>query len=201
MSLSKSKFLLFFLGIRFFYKRATHLISTMFTMEDDYIMATFLHPNYKQLHGATSSQIADCHSTCRLFLLPGSSPPVVVEEDEGYEPPTKKSKSFMSSLMDKRNSRQNSSVDEVDRYIAMQIEDNEEYVDPLSFWKQQQHRVAFPNLTRLACRYFSIPCSSAAVERQFSSAGQIVTQRRSNLDPSTVNNILFLRSIENNNDL
>jgi hypothetical protein len=83
----------------------------------------------------------------------------------------------------------------------MQIEDNEEYVDPLNFWRQQQHRAVFPNLTRLACHYFAIPCSSAAVERQFSSAGQIVTQRRSNLDPSTVNNILFLQSIENNEDL
>ncbi|CAF1451124.1 unnamed protein product [Adineta ricciae] len=40
--------------------------------------------------------------------------------------------------------------------------------------------------------------NSAAVEREFSAAGQIVSQRRSTIDPSTVNNILFLRSIENN---
>ena len=174
----------------------------MFTMEDDYVMAAFLHPNYKQLRGATNSQIADCHSTCRLFLRPDSSSPVIIEGEEDYEPPTKKSKHFMTSLMDKRNNRENSSIDEVDRYIEMQIDDNDEYDDPLSFWKQQQqHRAGFPNLARLACRCFAIPCSSAAVERQFSAAGQIVTQRRSNLDPSTMNNILFLRSIEKNNDL
>jgi hypothetical protein len=76
----------------------------MFTMEDDYIMAGFLHPNYKSLRGATSSQIADCHSTCRLFLFPDASSPVIVEEDKAYEPPARKSKSFMVLLMDKRNS-------------------------------------------------------------------------------------------------
>ena len=170
-------------------------------MEDDYIIATFLHPNYKQLRGATSSQNANCHATCRRFLFPDSSSAAIVEEDEDYEPPMKKSKPFMTLLMDKRNNRENSSLDEVDKYIEMQVEDNEVHTDPLSFWKQKQQRVAFPNLTRLACRFFAIPCSSAAVERQFSAAGQIVTQRRSNLDPSTVNNILFLRSIENNIDL
>jgi hypothetical protein len=61
----------------------------MFTMEDDYIMAAFLHPNYKQLRGVTSSQITDCHSTCRLFLLPDPSPSVILEEVEDYEPPMK----------------------------------------------------------------------------------------------------------------
>ena len=103
--------------------------------------------------------------------------------------------------MDKNNSRQHSSIDEVDRYVQLRLGDNEQYVDPLIFSKQQNHRTTFPHLAHLACSIFAIPCSSAAVERQFSSAGQIITQRRSNLDPSTVNNILFLRSMENSNDL
>jgi hypothetical protein len=189
------------LGIRFFYKRAAQLLSTMFTMEDDYIMASFLHPNYKQLRGATNSQINDCHSTCRLFLVPASPYPEIVEADENYEPPSKKIKSFMSSLMDKKTNRMDSNIDEVDQYIELQVGDNEQYTNPLVFWEKQRRQGMFPNLTRLACRLFSIPCSSAAVERQFSAAGQIVTQRRSNLEPSTVNNILFLRSIEKNNNL
>ena len=77
----------------------------------------------------------------------------------------------------------------------------EEYTDPLSFWRQQHIRLAFPTLYRLAKRTFAVPCSSAALERQFSATGQIVTQRRSNLDPSTANNLIFLRSIENNKRL
>ncbi len=85
--------------------------------------------------------------------------------------------------------------DEVDRYIELDLQ-GEIYSNPLRFWKENEFK--FPTLSRLAKRYFAIPCSSAAVEREFSAAGQIVSQRRSTLEPSTVNNILFLRSIENN---
>ena len=56
----------------------------------------------------------------------------------------------------------------------------------------------FPNLSKLVCWISSVPCTEAAVEREFSVAGQIVNQRGSYLDPTTVNNILFLCSMENN---
>jgi len=44
-------------------------------------------------------------------------------------------------------------------------------------------------------------CSSATVERKFSAAGQLFTQRRPSLEPSTTNDILFLRLIENSKRL
>ena len=86
--------------------------------------------------------------------------------------------------------------DEVDIYMEFQVDSNKDYSNPLSFW--QENETIFPHLSKLACRIFSTPCSSAAVEREFSAAGQIVNQRRANLDPTIVNGILFLRSIENN---
>jgi hypothetical protein len=149
---------------------------------------------YKQLRGTTRKQIAECHATCRLFILPGEADLDIVEDS--YEPPTKKSKLFMSSLMD--NPKQNASkgIDKVDRYLTFVLDDGEQYEDPLVFWRKHHIQTAFPNLTRLAMRYLSVPCSSAAVERQFSAAGQVITQRRANLDPTTVNDILFLRSVE-----
>jgi hypothetical protein len=88
---------------------------------------------------------------------------------------------------------------EIDRYISLIVKDD--YTDPLSFWRQQRIQLVFPTLYRLVKRIFAVPCSSASGECQFSAAGQIVTQRRSNLDPSTVNNLIFLRSIENNKRL
>ena len=55
----------------------------------------------------------------------------------------------------------------------------------------------FPTLSKLAHRIYFVLCSSAAVEREFSTVDLIVNQSRYNLDPTTVNNILFLRSTEN----
>ncbi|CAF4236834.1 unnamed protein product, partial [Rotaria sordida] len=86
--------------------------------------------------------------------------------------------------------------DEIDTYIDWQLKSNEIYQNPLIFW--QQNESIFPNLFKLARKIFAVPCSSAAVEREFSAAGQLVTQRRSALEPTTINDILFLRSIENN---
>ena len=163
-------------------------------MEEDYIMGTFLHPNYKQLRGASSSQVVDCYSTCRLYFRPDQTDIDIIQHN--YEPPTKKNTIFMATLMDKQNKQQQSGCDEIDRYVALTLDEQEQYDDPMVFWKKTENQSAFPNLARLAKRYFSIPCSSSAVERQFSAAGQIISQRRSNLDPSTVNDIIFLRSME-----
>ncbi|CAF1440240.1 unnamed protein product [Didymodactylos carnosus] len=74
--------------------------------------------------------------------------------------------------------------DELQQYIDLKLKQDEKYLNPLSFWKQNEQ--TYPNLAKLAKRYFSITCSSAAVERQFS----VVTQRRSNLDPATGNNVI-----------
>lgn len=168
----------------------------MLTIEEDYVIGAFLHPNYKQLRGANSSQMTECHEGCRQFIQHDSSVDQLVEEI--HEPPTKKTKIFMSTLMDQQKKQKNKS-DEVDRYINLTLGDEEQYSDPLDFWRKPENQVTFPSLARLARKYYSIPCSSAAVERQFSATGQIITQRRSNLDPSTVNDIVFIRSMDKQN--
>lgn len=160
-------------------------------------MGTFLHPNYKQLRHATPIQIIDCHSLCRPSLTTGSTKTTTANTITTSEPSTKKQKLFLESLMDEISPSivPQTNKDEVDLYIEFQLKDNETYSNPLVFWRQ--HEQAFPHLSKLAKKIFSIPCSSAAVEREFSAAGQIVTQRRSSLEPGTINDIIFLRSVEN----
>ncbi|CAF1605522.1 unnamed protein product, partial [Didymodactylos carnosus] len=43
---------------------------------------------------------------------------------------------------------------------------------------------------------YSIPATSARVERQFSAVGLVINERRSSLNPDTVADILFGRSIQ-----
>ena len=66
--------------------------------------------------------------------------------------------------------------------------------NPLKFWKDQQEK--FPRLSRLARRIFSIPATSASVERQFSGAGLVIQERRTNLNPEQLDNILLIRSMK-----
>ncbi|CAF4540569.1 unnamed protein product, partial [Rotaria magnacalcarata] len=87
-----------------------------------------------------------------------------------------------------------SKTDELERYLRMNIEDVYKNPNPLNFWRD--HLKKFPGLSLLARRLYSIPVSSAGVERQFSFAGLTISQRRSCLDPDTVNDVLFVRSIK-----
>ena len=43
-----------------------------------------------------------------------------------------------------------------------------------------------------------IPATSAAVERQFSSAGFVLNERRISINPDYLDNILFIRTMEKN---
>jgi hypothetical protein len=107
----------------------------MFTIEEDYIVAAFLHPNYKQLRGATHSQMANCYTACRISLVPNTSSLLAPSEEED-EQTNKNGKRLMVTLMDKTKKRKLSSTDEVDRYNELLIEDGDQFQNPLDFWKQ-----------------------------------------------------------------
>ena len=60
----------------------------------------------------------------------------------------------------------------------------------LNWWKN--HSSTFPNLARLAKKILSIPASSASSERNFSTAGSVITEKRTRLSPNNVDAILFI---------
>ncbi len=56
------------------------------------------------------------------------------------------------------------------------------------------HKLEFPRLYELSARLFVIPASSASSERSFSTAGRVIEQRRTQLNPGTINAIMTVRS-------
>ena len=62
--------------------------------------------------------------------------------------------------------------------------------DPLLWWSKNSSR--YPNLTVLAKKYLAIPATSVPAERVFSTAGNIVNQKRACLLPENVNLLVFL---------
>ena len=77
---------------------------------------------------------------------------------------------------------------EVKRYFEERNVDRKE--DPLQWWKENGAR--FPHLMILAKKYLAIPGSSVPSERLFSKAGELISEKRSQLKPKNVDTILFL---------
>lgn len=63
-------------------------------------------------------------------------------------------------------------------------------MDPLAWWKVNQK--AFPRLASLARKFLAVPATSVPVERFFSKASLIYTNRRSSLKPSKVEMLMHL---------
>ena len=66
---------------------------------------------------------------------------------------------------------------------------------PLTFWRLNDK--IYPTLAKLAIKYFCISPGSSVSERVFSTAGNIVTKKRSKLKQEKVNMLVFLYSYFN----
>lgn len=65
-----------------------------------------------------------------------------------------------------------------------------DWVDPLDWWSR--HHQAYPYISVLARRIFTVNATSVASERLFSLSGHIVNKKRTSLRPSIVNVLTVL---------
>ncbi|CAF3486506.1 unnamed protein product [Rotaria socialis] len=173
-------------GTVFFRKRLLQLLRTMFTFDEKHLAAAVLHPLYRKLTFSTTYLKGIAHSYIREQID---------EILDQFADPDDHSNNGIDTLSTTTTTTAVFRNDELDKYLKMNIEEIHKIPNPLPFWKHYQQK--FPCLSLLARRLFSIPVTSAAVERSFSAAGPAVTERRSSLDPQTLNDILFVRSIQN----
>lgn len=82
---------------------------------------------------------------------------------------------------------------EIDAYMNAQCKNHT--INPLEWWKE--HREELPLLSALACHYLCIQVTSGSSERAFSTGGQDVSYKRTNLTPSHASKLVFI--IENIN--
>lgn len=119
-----------------------------------------------------------------------------LDQNETFELNRRKSRSISSALeMFRDDSGDDDDTDDIEKYISMHVRTENSGVDILTWWYDQKSKM--PQLFKLAMFIFSIPASSAAVERVFSLAG-LTIKNRPNLNPSTLDDLLLLKS---NSDL
>ena len=184
----------------------------MFAIHELHWIAAVLNPRTRMLklatdgerchaHGLVCSKIAETIETGRTN---GNQLIQPVEVVIPSSPPQKKFKSYTTQFDDDVNCDQlNNDMTnamrarrELDTYLQLDLTkctySQETNDNPLMFWKEQEFLL--PNLAKLSKKLFAIPASSAAVERSFSAAGYTISQRRTNINPSTMNDMMLVRS-------
>ena len=156
------------------------------------LVVSLLDPRFKYLKFLSRSERLNTHAKLKAIANEISSIP-----ESCAAPPSKRSKGEGGLLDFSDSSDSNGTVlsvtrtsaeKEVDAYIAEdQIEQGD---DPLEWWRVNQHR--FVTLAKLARKWLCIQATSVPAERLFSSAGEIVSKKRSSLKPANVDILLFL---------
>lgn len=167
--------------------KALYYIEEKFVLHKFHRISTFLNPNFKSLKFASSSLYERTVTDTRNMMqsIPDSN-----------EASNLRRRSSFSS-----NSTVNSEIsnycndveieDEIDKYVRWN-HTTDLCIDLGPWWHQKMNE--FPKLSKLAIAIHAIPASSTPSERVFSESGLIITERRVNLDPSAVEDILILRS-------
>ncbi|CAF4290367.1 unnamed protein product [Rotaria sp. Silwood2] len=173
-------------GMHFFRLRLYQLLHSIFTLKPIHLAATLLHPRYRLLKKCSLNEVRKCHLYIRNRMAH-------IKDIEKNKFKSAFSQEQSSMVDNKELDEPDETDDELNKYleqhIAIELIDD----NPLRFWCE--HRFIYPTLSRLARSIFSIPATTANVERQFSGSGLMINSRRTRLDPEQVNDALFLRSI------
>lgn len=144
-------------------------------------MATFLHPALKRLTMFDSAKRTSIYNTTKGFLMKydqtGNIQRTSTRQHNTHTHlHVNKVSKAMARFMSEPTSTNVNEIEtghaEVERYIASEPCD---HVDVLNYWHTNKH--IYPRLYRLAKFLYSIPASSASVERVFSTAGHCVKDR------------------------
>ncbi|KAJ0062431.1 hypothetical protein NL108_012131 [Boleophthalmus pectinirostris] len=165
-------------------------------------IATFLDPRYKKLPFLSNKDRAKVESNLideAKVILEKQNACLEDFSFETDEPPNKKQATsthdnplaaiFCQSESDQGQEELNSQVlEEIGNYKSQRVLGLNE--DPLLWWSS--HATLFPTLPKLLQKYWCVPATSAPCHRLFSSSGTVLCGKRNRINPSLVNQQVFL---------
>lgn len=177
------------------------------------IVAAFLDPRFKQLDPFVPKEEKD-YVYQHVFTLMKATQPVeestTVSTDTDRQPvnPVSTTSSTINGraaddddlFAELRTTNTLPDPDDVDHFATMCSVELERYKrinsilmqqDPLDWWSK--NATTFPVLSILAMRYLAIPATSAASERLWSRASNIITKSRSQIRSHVVADLMFLK--------
>lgn len=159
-------------------------------------IALFLFPPTNKLKQFSESDTNIIKAECKTLMR--SSAENISGEDDDI-PSTSKISSFNSELLTDfvQESAALNFDDKIEHEIRLYENTNVEFHDDfniLQWWNS--HKAEFPLLYKVSCKLLATPASSAASERIFSMARNLISEKRSVIGTNsvTVNQIMFLHS-------
>lgn len=151
-----------------------------FKLHDYHFMASFLNPNMKSLRFASEDEKNKVKVVLKRMLdeIPTE------ENNENHNTRANPSSSSLSLYYDDESSER----DEFENYRSARINISDD-IDISEWWFA--HRKTYPKLTKVALFIHSIQASSTSSERLFSLSGNIISDKRSNLDPDTIEDLVI----------
>ncbi|CAB5359578.1 unnamed protein product [Rhizophagus irregularis] len=150
------------------------------------LIASLLDPRCKSLNFANESQKNQTKALFREIYNEKRQELSTIQQQQSLSPDNTIN-SLLQDIFANRHRRERQ--DEIDEY--MMIEEIDVSTCPFKWWASQESR--FPILSQLAKKYLAIPATSAASERLFSDAGNVMTVKRTNLSPTTFEHLIFCK--------
>ena len=163
-----------------------------------YCKANYLNPKYRGIHLMAEDKLEEAKSAMEEEWKQKQADEVLSAEavslDENVLPaklsPTSQLRKKLGTRMEYRRHQKTSQIrKEMDRYESFSTVPK--HASILSWWKRMTN--ALPILSEIARSVLAIPASSAKSERVFSKGGNIVTVKRTRLNPKKVEKILIIQ--------
>lgn len=183
--------------------KCLNYIETKFVLNKYHRIASFLNPNYKSLiftsEAMRTKTIRETKGMLNEFSretsltstssVESSLTPSLSNVSSSSSLSNDTEKSFLSNYYN----RSENDLDEIDSYVSLKWVPDSQH-DLLDWWVARRN--IFPQLSEMALQVHSIPASSLQSERHFSRCGVMMNDRRSRMNPNTLENLLILNQFD-----
>lgn len=173
-------------------------LRSRFLMPDDPLfcqsaiaVATLLDPRHKSLTVIEDPSVKERLKKFVFDTMKAETEPQATLKQEAASPAKKQKtvSSYLEGDFSDEETERDSLEDELNQYLQEKVT-RKGTRDPLLWWKLNSER--FPHIAKLARRFLCIMGTSVPSERVFSIAGLTITKSRSQLDPESVDEIIFM---------
>ena len=180
-------------------KSVYQALQRKFPIKEIYLLSSNLDPRFKTLKDRFLT-VDQYKTSIKSFLLEIGLPDYEFFTDSLLPeaqsiPPKNKFESMFGDLMENNLQTTNNPITtEIESYMALPPLSSKELdsFDLISWWKEQ--RINFPILSKIFRKIHGIVATSAPSERVFSISGNCVTEKRSRILPSMVDQLVFLNA-------